>query len=65
MHLKGGSTGSFQGGYFPSFITWLHLRPYLKASPVFNVLETCRVYLLTIGVGIVTCIKKFIEWFFE
>ena len=24
---------------------WLYLRPYLKAFPVFNVLETCRVYL--------------------
>ena len=25
---------------------WLYLRPYLKAFPVFNVLETCRVYVL-------------------
>ena len=25
---------------------WLNLRPYLKAFPVFNVLETCRVYVL-------------------
>ena len=24
---------------------WLYLRPYLKAFPVFNVLETCREYL--------------------
>ena len=37
---------------------WLYLRPYLKAFPVFNVLETCRVYLLTIDLGIVKCIKK-------
>ena len=29
-----------------------------KAFPVFNVLETCRVYLLTINLGIVKCIKK-------
>ena len=44
---------------------WLYLRPHLKAFPVFNVLETCRVYLLTIDVGIIKFIKKFIEWFFE
>ena len=25
---------------------WLNLRPYLKAFPVFSVLETCRVYVL-------------------
>ena len=25
---------------------WLYLRPYLKAFPVFEVLETCRVYVL-------------------
>ena len=37
---------------------WLYLRPYLKAFPVFNVLETCRVYLLTIDLGIVKFIKK-------
>ena len=37
---------------------WLYLRPYLKAFPVFNVLETCRVYLLTIDLGIVQCVKK-------
>ena len=36
-----------------------------KAFPVFNVLETCRVYLLTIDLGIVKFIKKFIERFFE
>ena len=44
---------------------WSYLRPYLKASPVFSVLETCRVYLLTIDLGIVKFITKFIEWFFE
>ena len=38
---------------------WLYLRPYLKAFPVFNVLETCRVYLL-----IVKFINKFSERFF-
>ena len=37
---------------------WLYLTPYLKAFPVFNVLQTCRVYLLTIGLGIVKFIKK-------
>ena len=31
---------------------------------VFNVLETCRVYLLTIYIGIFRFIKKFIERFF-
>ena len=44
---------------------WSYLRPYLKAFPVFNVLETCRVYLLTFDLGIVKFIKKFIERFFE
>ena len=43
---------------------WLYLRPYLKAFPVFNVLKTCRVYLLTIDVEIVKFIKKIIQWFF-
>ena len=43
----------------------LYLRPYLKAFPIFNVLETCRVYLLTIDLGIVKCIKKFSWQFFE
>ena len=38
--------------------TWLYFTPYLKAFPVFNVLETCRVYLLTIDLGIVKCVKK-------
>ena len=33
--------------------SWLYLKPYLKAFPVFNVLETYRVYLLTIDLGIV------------
>ena len=42
-----------------------YLRPYLKAFPVFNVLETCREYLLTIDLQIVEFIKKFIELFFE
>ena len=37
---------------------WLYLRPYLKAFSVFNVLETCRVYLLTIDFGIVKFIKN-------
>ena len=44
---------------------WLYLRPYLKAFPVFNVLETCRVYLLTIDLGIVKFIKTFFERLFE
>ena len=39
---------------------WLYLRPYLKAFPVFNVLKTCREYFLTIDLGIVEFIKKFI-----
>ena len=42
----------------------LYLRPHLKAFPVFNVLETCRVYLLTIDLGIFKFIKKFVERFF-
>ena len=37
---------------------WLYLRPYLKAFSVFNVLETCRVYLLVIDLGIVKFIKN-------
>ena len=44
---------------------WSYLRPYLKAFPVFNVLETCREYFLTIDLGIVEFIKKFIERFLE
>ena len=43
----------------------LVLRPYLKAFSVFNVLETCRVYLQTIDLGIVKFLKKFIVRFFE
>ena len=35
-----------------------YLRPYLKAFPVFNVLETCREYLLTIDLQIVEFIEK-------
>ena len=42
---------------------WLYLRPYFK--PVFNVLETCREYLLTIDREIVKFIRKFIERSFE
>ena len=44
---------------------WLYLRPYLKAFSVFNVLETCGVYLQTIDLGIAKFIKKFIERFSE
>ena len=44
---------------------WLYLRPYLKALPVFNVLETCREYFLTIDLGIVEFRKKFIEQFLD
>ena len=44
---------------------WLYLRPYLKAFPVFNVLKTVREYFLTIDLGIVEFVKKFIEWFLE
>ena len=44
---------------------WLYLRPYFKAFPVFNVLETCREYFLTIDLGSVEFIKKFIERFLE
>ena len=36
---------------------WLYLRPYLKAFPVFNVLETCRVFLLTIDL-LLNLLKK-------
>ena len=43
----------------------LYLRLYLKAFTVFNVLETCRVYLLTIDLGIVKFITKFIKRFFK
>ena len=44
---------------------WSYLRPYLKAFLVFKVLETCRVYLLTIDLGIVKFIKKVIKWIFS
>ena len=37
---------------------WLYLRHYFKALPVFNVLETRRVNLLTIDLGIFQFIKK-------
>ena len=43
---------------------WLYLRPYLKALTVFNVLETCRVYLLAIDLGIVKFIKTLSRGFF-
>ena len=35
-----------------------------KAFPVFNVLETCRVYLLTIDLGIFQFLTNFIERLF-
>ena len=44
---------------------WLYLRPYLKAFSIFNVLETCREYFLTIDLGIVEFMKKCIERFLE
>ena len=44
---------------------WLCLSPYFKAFPVFNVLETFGEYFLTINLGIVEFIKKFIERFLE
>ena len=44
---------------------WLYLSPYLKAFPVFNVLETCREYFLTIDLKIVKFFKKIIERFLE
>ena len=44
---------------------WLYLRPYLKDFPDFNVLETCREDFLTIDLGIVEFITKFIERFLE
>ena len=44
---------------------WLHLRPYLKAFTVFNVLETCLEYFLTIDLGIVEFIKKNIKRLLE
>ena len=44
---------------------WLNLRPYLRAFSVFNVLDTCKVYLLAIDLGIVKFLKKIIERFFE
>ena len=44
---------------------WLYLRPNLKALPAFNVLETCREYLITIDREIVEFIKKFIEQFLK
>ena len=36
-----------------------------KAFPVFSVLETCRLYLLTIDLGIVKCIRKLSSAFLD
>ena len=44
---------------------WLYLRPYLKAFSAFNVLETCRVYLLVIDLGIVKFIKNLSSGFLK
>ena len=44
---------------------WLYSRPYLKAFSVFNVIETCRVYLLATDLVIVKFMKKIIEPFLE
>ena len=43
----------------------VYLRAYLKAFSVFNVIETCRVYLLATDLAIVKSMKKIIERFFE
>ena len=43
---------------------WSYLRPYLKAFLIFNVLETCSVYLLTIDLGIFKFIKNVSSGFF-
>ena len=51
--------------FFGLIYIYIYLRPYLKAFPIFNVLETCRKYFLTIDLGIVEFIKKFIERFLE
>ena len=44
---------------------WLYLRPYLKAFPVFNALETSRVYLLAIDLRILKFIKKLSSGFLK
>ena len=44
---------------------WLYLRPYLKAFPVFNVLETCREYLLITDLQIVEFIKNLSSGFLK
>ena len=44
---------------------WSYLRPYLKAFLLFNVLETCSVYLLTIDLGIFKFIKNLSSGFFK
>ena len=38
---------------------------FRSLPPVFNVLETCREYFLTIVLGIIEFIKKIIEQFIE
>ena len=43
----------------------VYLRAYLKAFSVFNVIETCRVYLLATDLVIVKFMKKIIEPFLE
>ena len=45
--------------------SWLYLRSYLKAFPVFNVLKTRRVYLLTIDLGIFQFIKNLSSGFLQ
>ena len=44
---------------------WSYLRTYLKAFPVFNVFEPCRVYLLPIDLGIIKFIKNLSSVFFK
>ena len=44
---------------------WSYLKPYLKAFLLFNVLETCSVYLLTIDLGIFKFIKNLSSGFFK
>ena len=44
---------------------WSYLRPYLKAFPLFNVLETCKVYSLTIDLGIFKSIKNLSSGFLK
>ena len=44
---------------------WLCLRPYLKAFPVFKVLETCRKYFLKIDPEIVEFRKNLSSGFWK